>query len=157
MGTYVAEFGAETEALISCVVRLRAESFEAGRKTVGAFDIVFDGPPGPDGGRFIECERVSDGTSLSVGEWIERADGTWALRVAGSAEDLATYKAKLSSMEAYEDKRAEAFVQMSEAYEAIKAKLARVEALLTAMEQDWICDPDLVDDLRAVRAALEDK
>jgi hypothetical protein len=43
-------------------------------------DIVFDGPPGPEAGRFIEVED-GNGRSVSVGEWIERDDGLWALRL----------------------------------------------------------------------------
>lgn len=42
--------------------------------------IVFDGPPGPEAGRFVECERP-DGSSLKVGEWHERDDGYWELRI----------------------------------------------------------------------------
>ncbi len=45
-------------------------------------DIVFDGPPGPIAGRFVEVEDA-DGKSIRVGEWIERPDGTWALRIEG--------------------------------------------------------------------------
>jgi hypothetical protein len=49
-------------------------------------DVVFDGPPGPVCGRFVECEGP-DGRSVRVGEWIDRGDGFWALRipVGGSA------------------------------------------------------------------------
>ena len=43
-------------------------------------DIVFDGPPGPISGRFIEVED-STGASIAYGEWIDRKDGTWALRM----------------------------------------------------------------------------
>lgn len=43
-------------------------------------DIVFDGPPSHEAGRFVECERL-DGTSLSIGQWVERPDGFWALRI----------------------------------------------------------------------------
>ncbi len=43
-------------------------------------DIVFDGPPGPESGRFVEVEDLN-GRSIIVGEWIERPDGYWALRV----------------------------------------------------------------------------
>jgi len=45
-----------------------------------AINIIFDGPPGPSSGRFIEVETDS-GWSLNVGEWIERPDGLWALRI----------------------------------------------------------------------------
>lgn len=43
-------------------------------------DIVCDGPPGPESGRFIEAEGP-DGASVSVGEWIARGNGYWALRI----------------------------------------------------------------------------
>lgn len=43
-------------------------------------DIVFDGPPGPEAGRFIEVEN-DKGESISFGEWVHRADGYWVLRV----------------------------------------------------------------------------
>lgn len=43
-------------------------------------DIVFDAPPGPEPGRFIEVEDTS-GNSIRVGEWMERDDGAWVLRI----------------------------------------------------------------------------
>lgn len=43
-------------------------------------DIVFDGPPGKVTGRFVEVENQA-GQSISIGEWIERDDGYWVLRV----------------------------------------------------------------------------
>ena len=43
-------------------------------------DIVFDGPPGPQPPRFIEVED-SAGNSIKFGEWIERDDGDWVLRI----------------------------------------------------------------------------
>ena len=43
-------------------------------------DIVFDGPPGPESGRFVEVEN-SQGKSISFGEWKVRADGCWVLRI----------------------------------------------------------------------------
>ena len=43
-------------------------------------DIVFDGPPGPEGPRFVEVEI--DGRSVKAGEWIKRPDGFWVLRIA---------------------------------------------------------------------------
>jgi hypothetical protein len=39
-------------------------------------DIVFDGPPGPVSGRFIEVEDAK-GRSVRFGEWIERGEGQW--------------------------------------------------------------------------------
>ena len=49
-------------------------------KTYMPINIIFDGPPGPECGRFIEVE-TDDGKSINAGEWIEREDGLWALRV----------------------------------------------------------------------------
>ena len=48
--------------------------------TVRTIDVVFDGPPSHESGRFIEVED-SDGHSIKVGEWIHRADDYWALRI----------------------------------------------------------------------------
>lgn len=49
-------------------------------EAIRTLHIVFDGPPGHESGRFIECE-TPDGQSVSIGEWHERADGWWELRV----------------------------------------------------------------------------
>lgn len=38
-------------------------------------DIIFDGPPG-----FVRTED-SEGEVVKVGQWIDRGDGTWALRI----------------------------------------------------------------------------
>lgn len=43
-------------------------------------DIIFDGPPGHDPGRFVEVEDGT-GKSINIGEWIEREDGFWVLRL----------------------------------------------------------------------------
>lgn len=43
-------------------------------------DIVFDGPPGPQAGRFVEVENA-EGSSIKFGEWIQRKDGYWVLRI----------------------------------------------------------------------------
>jgi hypothetical protein len=43
-------------------------------------DVVFDGPPGPVTGRFIETED-DQGNGWGRGSWHDRGDGTWALRI----------------------------------------------------------------------------
>ena len=53
------------------------EQEEDGNKYI---DIVFDGPPANESGRFIEVED-ENGHGLSFGEWVERPDGYWALRI----------------------------------------------------------------------------
>ena len=52
--------------------------------------VVFDGPPGPEAGRFVEVENI-EGASIRVGVWHERDDGFWELRISGVdlAEDAA--------------------------------------------------------------------
>ena len=62
-------------ALCSSIARESREA--AGGELV---DIVFDGPPGPTAGRFVEVENMR-GQSLSVGEWVQRPDGYWVLRL----------------------------------------------------------------------------
>ena len=43
-------------------------------------DILFDGPPSHESGRFVETEDES-GASVNAGTWIKRPDGLWALRI----------------------------------------------------------------------------
>jgi len=45
-----------------------------------AINIIFDGPPSHESGRFVEVE-TDDGKSIGCGEWIERPNGLWALRI----------------------------------------------------------------------------
>lgn len=42
-------------------------------------EILFDGPPGPVPGRFIEVNDAETGASISWGEWRDNGDGTWSL------------------------------------------------------------------------------
>lgn len=53
---------------------------EAEKPAQGFIDIVFDGPPAHESGRFIEVED-ENGCGTNVGEWVERPDGFWALRI----------------------------------------------------------------------------
>ena len=43
-------------------------------------DVVFDGPPSHESGRFVECEGPGE-VGTRVGEWIDRENGLWALRI----------------------------------------------------------------------------
>jgi hypothetical protein len=52
----------------------------AWRGNKGFVDVVFDGPPAHESGRFVEVENA-DGYSINVGEWIDRGNGLWSLRV----------------------------------------------------------------------------
>jgi hypothetical protein len=54
---------------------------ETAIEAAGEFvDIVFDGPPSHESGRFVEVENDKL-QSISFGEWIERDDGYWVLRI----------------------------------------------------------------------------
>lgn len=49
-------------------------------------DIVFDGPPSPQengcpSGHFVEVEDTFNRRSISEGEWVQRDDGYWVLRI----------------------------------------------------------------------------
>jgi hypothetical protein len=57
-------------------------------------DIVFDGPPGPEAGRFIEVEDAN-GNSIRFGEWIQRKDDVWVLRI--TRTDFASAQIKHAS------------------------------------------------------------
>jgi hypothetical protein len=51
------------------------------RPRVGHVDIVMTGPPdAADPPRFVEVED-EQGRSVRFGEWVERGDGEWVLRV----------------------------------------------------------------------------
>lgn len=52
---------------------------EGGREMSAYIDIVFDGPPAPESGRFVEVEDDT-GASIWVGEWIETPP-YWRLRI----------------------------------------------------------------------------
>jgi hypothetical protein len=42
-------------------------------------DIVFDGPPSHESGRFVEVENAV-GASIKFGEWVKRPDDFWVIR-----------------------------------------------------------------------------
>jgi hypothetical protein len=48
--------------------------------TAPKIDIVFDGPPGPESGRFVEVEDA-EGRSINLGDWEPLAKGLFALRI----------------------------------------------------------------------------
>lgn len=43
-------------------------------------EVVFDGPPGPESGRFVEVED-QERRSIQVGTWTIRDDGYWVLQL----------------------------------------------------------------------------
>jgi len=69
-----------------------------------AVHIVFDGPPGPTAGRFVEVVDAN-GKSIKVGKWIDRGDGYWGLRliVNGPAEGGCPYCSVSSTCDDYSE------------------------------------------------------
>jgi hypothetical protein len=61
-------------------------------------NIIFDGAPGPVAGRFVEVE-TDEGRSINVGEWVERLDGLWALRITELPEASTPDNEETPSME----------------------------------------------------------
>ena len=57
-----------------------SSGLEKAKTSTSAINIIFDGPPGPEAGRFVEVENDA-GESISIGEWSEREDGFWSLRI----------------------------------------------------------------------------
>lgn len=49
--------------------------------------VIFDGPPGPVAGRFVEVER-EDGRSVDAGAWEDMGNGIWALWLNVIDEDV---------------------------------------------------------------------
>ncbi len=73
--------------LITIVVRASAEAGEPPPRLIQGYctmnkpiNIIFDGPPSNVSGRFVEVED-DDGKSISIGKWVNRYDGYWALRI----------------------------------------------------------------------------
>lgn len=97
-------------------------------------DVVFDGPPSHESGRFVEVEDMQ-GRSVRVGEWIDRKDGYWALRI-----PLASRAPRPAPQPSVE---------------AVRALVEAADAMLEEPEGDsskptWA----LIDDYEKARAAL---
>ena len=90
-------------------------------KTSEKIRIVFDGPPGPVGGRFIEVENEY-AQSISIGEWVEEGD-LWYLEFSNPAQ-LEAELAKLN----YIDLPNENVSNVFEAYLAWKSKANKLKA-----------------------------
>lgn len=56
------------------------DALDAAEQPPAYVDVVIDGPPEHLAGRFVEVE-TPEGSSIRIGEWIERDDGYWMLRI----------------------------------------------------------------------------
>ena len=79
-GRHVCASVSEWQYRTDRIAELEAQLAAAQERTM-AIRIIFDGPPGPDAGQFVEVE-TDTGESISIGEWIDLKDGYWALRIA---------------------------------------------------------------------------
>ena len=77
--------GSASDAIKELIDIIDAGSIPKYGAPEGAINIIFDGPPSHESGRFVEVED-DDGNAISAGEWIDRGDGYWALRIAGRVE-----------------------------------------------------------------------
>jgi len=64
-----------TDRVVGILARV-AELEEVGTTV----NVVFDGPPSHESGRFVEVETL-DGRSVNAGKWIEGPDGLWYLQL----------------------------------------------------------------------------
>lgn len=74
---------AEREAAESEIRKALSEA--KAKSELNEIRIIFDGPPGPVPGRFVEVENT-EGASIRVGEWHGRGDGFHELRIKGQFE-----------------------------------------------------------------------
>lgn len=59
-------------------------------------NIILDGAPDQEAGRFVEVEN-DEGQSVSIGEWTERDGGYWGLRIEMDSERLRFENKKLEA------------------------------------------------------------
>jgi len=78
-------FNEETRGVIEALRKLRSYHARPADEVNGpeTICILFDGPPGPEAGRFVEVE-TPEGKSIKVGEWRDRGDGYWSLDIPGA-------------------------------------------------------------------------
>ena len=98
-------------------------------------DIIFDGPPSHESGRFVEVER--DGKSINAGEWVELPGGLWALRIPDFESQLASARAALEKAEAEWDAALDKV--SAERDQANGALLVMRAALEKSPEHDDLC------------------
>lgn len=93
---------------------------------MASIDIIFDGPPGHEGGRFIEVED-DRGYSINVGEWIEEPGGRrWALRLPDHRELEAELKAANANIQALNEDLAKYKALLKERDELLEGERAKL-------------------------------
>lgn len=87
-------------------------------------DIVFDGPPGHESGRFVEVDNA-EGRSISAGKWLQRQDGYWVLRIDRTAADALRQAADHLCAFDWESASAPASADLNARILALRAELDR--------------------------------
>lgn len=113
------------------------------REELDYIAIVFDGPPSHESGRFVECE-TPDGRSIKAGEWVQRDDLLWELRIPSHTAILAAAR----GAEKHEAELARLRVENERLRDALEA--LREAIIRDCIPGGSICDPQQVAD--AVRA-----
>ena len=94
-------------------------------------NFIFDGPPGPEAGRFVEVEN-DEGRSVNVGEWTQREE-YWALVVPDRFDE----GYQIGRDEALED-AANALVDLEHYAPTESTKIALTEAIQSVRKmQGW--------------------
>lgn len=82
-------------------------------------DVVLDGGAGPVSGRFVETEGPYE-VGVGIGEWIDRGNGLWALRIPLAGPDHVRVDAERKRAEAAERERDEARAALAEARDEMR-------------------------------------
>ena len=98
--------------------------------------IVFDGPPGPEAGRFVEVE-TEQGRSISFGEWREGEGGYWYLVLPEPFTALAASEARCRELEESNRILFNANIKLSEERNEVARDNAALRERLKAVEEKY--------------------
>ena len=113
------------------LVEARADKFAQPLAGVHEYRIVFDGPPGPVAGRFIDVED-EHGMSFKAGEWEQRGE-YWHLVIHPEAETTAHTSGYRAGLEAAKSLAHDAVMPLLSS-ERSDAELALISDTLIAVE-----------------------
>lgn len=95
--------GGNTDVAVAEILRAFGENYPEPEPEVDPgpdyIALVFDGPPGPKGARFIEAHDAN-GQSIKIGDWVEVNDGQWELRMSRRPGEWAAEPAIFTAVEA---------------------------------------------------------
>jgi hypothetical protein len=76
------------KARTALIRQVERQGWQAAGPATSYVDIVFAGPPGPEPPRYVEIEDEY-GRSMRYGQWVEREDEVWVLRIPSVRESNA--------------------------------------------------------------------